>query len=72
MARGRPKGSKNKSKANVEDLNGKAERIANKFIACEHGVQNAKALTIKILEKIRENKIRLEKKDEKIQSICEL
>lgn len=65
MGRGRPKGSKNKQKGSVEDLNGKAERLANKFIACEHGIQNAKVLTLKILEKIRENKVRLEKKDVK-------
>ena len=53
MGRGRPKGSKNKSKGSVEDLNGKAIRIAAKFTACEHGVDNAKVLTLKILEKLR-------------------
>ena len=53
MGRGRPKGSKNKSKASVEDLNGKAMRIATKFTACEHGILNAKVLTLEILKKLQ-------------------
>lgn len=52
MGRGRPVGSKNKVKAGVEDLNGKARRIAVRFTACEHGVLNAKALTLEILKKL--------------------
>ena len=63
MGRGRPVGSKNKSKGSVEDLNGKATRIAAKFTACEHGIQNAKLLTLKILEKLREMNIKLESKN---------
>ncbi len=51
--RGRPKGSKNKSKASVVDLNGKAESLAIRFTACEHGVNNAKILTLEILKKLR-------------------
>ncbi len=66
MGRGRPRGSKNKSKGSVEDLNGKAKRLASRFIACEHGIQNAKVLVLKILEKIRESKIKLEKENEEM------
>ena len=62
MGAGRKKGSKNKSKGSVEDLNGKAERLAIRFVGCEGGVLNAKLLTLKILEKIRENKVKMEKK----------
>lgn len=60
--RGRPKGSKNKTKGIATlDLNRKAEHFANLFIGYET-LDGAERLAVKILEKIRASKERLEKK----------
>lgn len=58
----RPKGSKNKKKNNrAIDLDIKAKNFADLFIAQEH-IDNAEVLAVKILEKIRANKERLQEK----------
>ncbi len=63
MPRGRPPGSKNKKKLSIAvDINGKADYFAKKFIANE-GMNAAEELAEKILEKIRENKKRIGKKE---------
>lgn len=60
--RGRPKGSKNKTKkAALLNLSTKAQYFADLFIAAEQ-LENAEILTVKILEKIRANKERLGQK----------
>lgn len=59
---GRKKGSKNKIKGRVAiDLNIKAKNFADLFIAQEH-IDNAEVLAVKILEKIRSSKERLQEK----------
>ncbi len=58
----RPKGSKNKTIAKpVLDLNSKAEHFAYIFTAAEGSV-DAEILAIRILEKVRANRERLQKK----------
>lgn len=60
--RGRPKGSKNKTKNVIAtDLDTRAKNFANLFIAQEH-IDNAEILAIRIVEKIRANKSDLQKK----------
>ena len=62
MGRGRPKGSKNRTKKiAIVDLNIRAKNFANLFIAQEH-IDNAEVLAVKIVEIIRANKKSLQKK----------
>lgn len=63
MGAGRPVGSKNKKKLGIAvDLNGKAVYFALKFIANE-GMDGAEELAEKILDKIRDSKKRIAKKE---------
>jgi len=60
--RGRPKGSKNRAKGVIaSDLNRKAQHFADVFIGYEK-IDGAEKLAVKILEKIKASKDRLEKK----------
>ena len=59
---GRPKGSKNKPKYRIPvNLDGLAKQYADKFIAQVH-IAEAEVLALRILEKIRASKKRLEAK----------
>ena len=59
---GRPFGSKNKPKHQIPvNLDGKARYFADKFIASEH-IAGAETLALRILEKIRISRKRLEAK----------